>query len=452
MTEGNAATRHGWGLWLRLALYAGMLPSLVIVPLGIGRTQTAVACVVGGLVLCIAAAAWPRSRSAVANAIAGSRVLRGIDALLWNVAIVLAVGEVVLTVAGRFVSSPLLATPNASAHEHIERARRDVFAYFGRDTGNARGYTDVEPRNDAPGSVRIVALGDSFAYGIVGYEKNFLTLLEAKLGARVGRPVEVLNLGLPGLQPKDYLQMLADEGMALHPDLVLVCLFAGNDFSETGDATPFDARNWRLVGFALRLARYAAERGRHADPGAAQVDAPKGWMASPSGFSPEAYLELATKYVPLLRRERDASVQSAIDDTLAIVGEIAAFAAPTPVAVVVLPSELQVNPQLRASVLSQLRLHERDLDLDAPARETRARLEGRGIPVIDLLPALSAAERGGNTFATRDSHWNERGNGVAAELLAETLEATVRRIAEAKQAPTSGDGQQPRSRSALGSR
>ncbi len=440
MTDGSAATRHGWGLWLRLTLYAGMLPPLVVVPLGIGRTPTAVACVVGGLVLCIAAAAWPRSRSAVANAIAGSRVLRGIDALLWNVAIVLAVGEVVLAVAGRFVSTPLLATPNASAHEHIEQARRDVLAYFGRDTGNARGYTDIEPRSDVSDTVRIVALGDSFAYGIVGYEKNFLTRLEAKLGARIGRPVEVLNLGLPGLQPTDYLQMLADEAMPLHPDLVLVCLFAGNDFMRVGDATPFDARNWRLLGFARRLQRYAAERGRGPDRIAAKVDPPKGWRATPQGFSPEAYLELATKYVPLLRRERDASVQSAIDDTLAIVAEIAALAAPTPIAVAVLPTELQVNPELRASALTQLQLRDQDVDLDTPARETRLHLDGRGIAVIDLLPALSAAERDGNVYATRDSHWNERGNEVAAEFLAATLESAVRRIAATKQAPTSDTG------------
>ena len=240
--------------------------------------------------------------------------------------------------------------------------------------------------------------------------------------------------------------MLADEGMPLRPDLVLVGLFAGNDFTKTGAATPFDARNWRLVGFVQRLVRYAAERGRNAGPGAPQVDAPKGWLASPNGLSPEAYLELTAKYVPLLRRERDASVQAAIDDTLAIVAEIAGRAAPTPVAIAVLPTELQVNPQLRASALSQLHVQERDLDLDTPARETRARLEGRGVTVIDLLPALSAAEPGGNTYATRDSHWNERGNEVAAEVLAEALEATVRRIAETKPAPASEAGPQQRSR------
>ncbi len=441
MTTERAATRQGWGLWLRLTLYAAMLPSLLIVPFGIGRSQSAVACVVVGLALCIAAAAWPRTRRAVATAFAASRVLRGIDALLWNAALILLVGEIVLAVAGRFVSSPLLVTPNASSREHIEKAREDVFAYFGRDTGNARGYTDLEPRSDAANTIRIVALGDSFAYGIVGYEKNFLTLLERKLSARVCRPVEVSNLGLPGLQPKDYLQMLADEGMAQHPDLVLVNLFAGNDFQRVGDATPFDARNWRLIGFAQRLARYAAERRRNAEPGAPQIAAPKGWLAAPNGFSPEAYIDLSAKYAPLLRREREAVVQTAIDDTLATIGEIAALAAPTPLAVAVLPTELQVNPGLRAAVLSQLKLREQDLDLDTPTREARARLDARGVTVIDLLPALSAADRDGNTYATRDSHWNERGNEVAAEALAAALEASVRRIAESKPAALSHDPQ-----------
>jgi hypothetical protein len=82
MKARTATIRHGWGIWLRLALYAGMLPSLVVAPLRIGRTETAVVCVVVGLVLCIAAAAWPRSRRAGATAFAGSRALRGADAPL----------------------------------------------------------------------------------------------------------------------------------------------------------------------------------------------------------------------------------------------------------------------------------------------------------------------------------------------------------------------------------
>ena len=443
MTAGAVGTRQAWGLglWLRFALYCGMLSSLAVVPLGLGRIQTARACVMAGVALCAAGAAWPRSRGTVAAVFARSRALRVADALLWNLALVLVAGEIVLAVAGRLIASPLLIAPNANVQELIEEQRRNVFQHFGRDAGNARGYNDTEPRSDATGSVRIVALGDSFAYGIVGYEKNFLTRLETKLDARVGRSVEVVNLGLPGLHPSAYLQMLEEEGTALHPDLVLVCLFAGNDFLQVAAATPFDARNWRLVGFVRRVARYAAERARTRDPGTAAVAAPKRSLAQPGTFSEPAYLKLATSYVPFLRRERDASVQRGYDDMLAVVDEIIARAAPTPVAVAVLPTELQVNPQLRASVLSHLQLRERDLDLDIPARETRAHLEARGVAVIDLLPALAAAERDASTYAPRDSHWNERGNEVAAEVLAGTLEAAVRRIAETKPSQTRADAQ-----------
>jgi alginate O-acetyltransferase complex protein AlgJ len=151
-------------------------------------------------------------------------------------------------------------------------------------------------------------------------------------------------------------------------------------------------------------------------------------------FSEEAYLGIAKEYVPVVRRELDAETRSAIDDALAIVAEIAARAAPAPVAVAVLPSELQVNPALRASVLASLGLEEGDLDLDQPARATRAALEARGVAVIDLLPPLADAERGAPTYALRDSHWNERGNAIAAQALADALEAQTRRMAAAKSA------------------
>jgi hypothetical protein len=439
---------HGIGLWLRLALYAAMLPPLGVVATGRGRPQTAVALVIVGLVLCLGSAAWPRSRRATARVFARSRLLRGVDALFWNLALLLAIGEVALAVAGRFVSSPLLVTPNARSQERIEESRRHVIDYFGRDAGNARGHNDREPLADASGVVRIVALGDSFAYGVVGYDANFLTLLEAQLAERAGARVEVVNLGLPNLQPKDYLQMLVDDGLPLHPDLVLVCLFAGNDFKPPGNATFLDARNWRMVAFATRLFGVLRERAREPygprrSPAARYAGsaskesgaAPKGWVPPPQVFSEEAYLGIAKEYVPVVRRAPDDDTRAAIDDALGIVGEIAARAAPAPVAVAVLPSELQVNPALRARVLASLALQEGDLDLDRPARATRAALESRGVTVIDLLPPLAAAERDAPTYALRDSHWNERGNAVAARALAEALEPPVRRIAATKSAP-----------------
>jgi len=80
-----------------------------------------------------------------------------------------------------------------------------------------------------------------------------------------------------------------------------------------------------------------------------------------------------------------------------------------------------VSPRLRAQVLERVQVAETDLDLDHPARETRSHFEAEACLVIDLLPALRAAERDAPTYALRNTHWNERGNATAARQIAESL-------------------------------
>ena len=76
---------------------------------------------------------------------------------------------------------------------------------------------------------RIVALGDSFAFGVVPYQYNYLTLLEQELRSE-GLDAEVLNMGVPSIGPDEYLLMLRHEALMFHPDLVLVSFFIGNGF------------------------------------------------------------------------------------------------------------------------------------------------------------------------------------------------------------------------------
>ena len=89
---------------------------------------------------------------------------------------------------------------------------------------NSKGFNDVEHSVRRPPDVayRIVALGDSFAVGVVPQRDNFLSRLGALLSARA--TVEVVNMGVSGTQPRDYLSILATEGLAYRPDLVLVDL------------------------------------------------------------------------------------------------------------------------------------------------------------------------------------------------------------------------------------
>ena len=420
-------------MWIRLLLYACILPPIAVA-LGLLKRSHAVSGIAIGVAVCLAAWLWPRTRTIITACYRRSRLLRAVDALLWNLALVLIAGEAALRIASRVSNHPLFASPSASAQTRIDRERQQLRAFYGAAGVNARSYNDTDWSAEPDDAFRIVALGDSFAFGVVGYQHNFLTLLESDLSARLGRPVEVANLGLPSMQPNDYLQILLDDGLALQPDLILLCLYTGNDFQPAASASPLDASNWRVVGFATRLVRYAAEREFRAST-AAPAGAPQSGASAPA-FSEDGYLGIAAAYVPLLRRERPARLDRAMRETLAVADEIVRRAAPTPVAIAVLPSEFQVSPPLRDRVLARAGLGEADLDLERPARETHAHFAPREIPVIDLLAAFTAAEAEESTYAPRNTHWNERGNAVAARALAEALAPIVRERLHAAPGPT----------------
>jgi lysophospholipase L1-like esterase len=99
---------------------------------------------------------------------------------------------------------------------------------------NALGFR--EPRLPSPkpaGVVRVVALGDSFTQGYgVAEDEAYPRRVEALLAAHdPSRRYEVVNLGVPGTSPRDYLGHLRDPGLAYAPDVVVVGVMA-NDVQD----------------------------------------------------------------------------------------------------------------------------------------------------------------------------------------------------------------------------
>jgi len=95
---------------------------------------------------------------------------------------------------------------------------------------NSRGYKDEEFNTiKKPGVFRIIGIGDSHTYGAVPYQYCYITLLKKKI-MLVDNDCEVLNLGIPAAGPVDYLSLFVNEGVSLHPDMVLVNIFTGDDF------------------------------------------------------------------------------------------------------------------------------------------------------------------------------------------------------------------------------
>ena len=96
---------------------------------------------------------------------------------------------------------------------------------------NALGFREPRlPAPKAPGTVRIVVVGDSFTQGYgVAEEQAYPRRLEALLRARADDPrYEVVNLGVPGACPLDYVHHVRDPGLAYEPDVVVVGLMAND--------------------------------------------------------------------------------------------------------------------------------------------------------------------------------------------------------------------------------
>jgi len=104
---------------------------------------------------------------------------------------------------------------------------------------NADGYRDrAFAVEKPPGTFRVAALGDSVTFGacVTSRDETFAKVAERGLDGFLGG-VEVMNLGVPGYDTVQEVELLKERGLRYAPDLVLVgvCL---NDFEPVAGAGP----------------------------------------------------------------------------------------------------------------------------------------------------------------------------------------------------------------------
>jgi GDSL-like lipase/acylhydrolase family protein len=120
---------------------------------------------------------------------------------------------------------------------------------------NSLGFRD--PRDydvrKAPGTFRILVLGDSVTFGHGSlFETSYPYLLEQRLKAwQPGVDWQVWNLGVPGYNTRQELRYLQEVGDAFEPDLVIVGFYP-NDF-DGNDAVPAPTPARRLSSGVQRL-------------------------------------------------------------------------------------------------------------------------------------------------------------------------------------------------------
>ena len=309
---------------------------------------------------------------------------------------------------------------------------------------NSDGWRGPEvPLAAAPGTFRIALLGDSYIEAFeVPFEKTIGELLEGRLSALRGTPVEVLNFGHGGYGTTQELLTLQHEVWKYSPNLVLLAVTTGNDISDNsrrlkgidyvpyhvfqGDRLVLDtsfrqsegyrsralwtqrllvliqhSRLAQLVNRVRRASRRTGQRQANRTPG------------EEVGMRDEVHLPPATSEWEEAWRVTEALIRQMRDECRA---------RGTPLAMVTLTRGIQVTPVPADKERFLRALGARDLYY----AERRLAALGRqeGIPVFNLAPIMAEQAIRDRVYyhAHQDSlgvgHWSEAGHQAAADLIA----------------------------------
>lgn len=332
------------------------------------------------------------------------KIVRPILSIILISIISLVLGELTLRIYHLF--NPLFIFYDNS----YDRFRGKPFADDWDFKLNSQGFKDIEFSLSKQQGYRILGIGDSFAYGVVPYKYNYLTLLESQFQQESVK-VEVLNMGIPSIGPNEYLSVLMREGLEFHPDMVLLSFFIGNDFVQSGSP-----RKWYSYSYVASLFHYLLTirpkyegrivhgKGVYCDecPVFDQVTHLKIEKDRSS-----IYVTDNTDFIPLL--EKTVDLLNQIQTVCSNKG--------IELVVVIIPDEVQINSWLQMEVRTQLMIQEKAWNITLPNERLTAELKNKGIDYLDLYPYFVKEAQVRQLYRPRDTHWNIAGNQLAANII-----------------------------------
>ncbi len=318
---------------------------------------------------------------------------------------------------------------------------------------NALGMRDPErARTPPPGTLRLLALGDSFVEGYsVALESTVTQALERRLRREAACPVEVLNGGTAAWSTDQEYLYYREEASGLGARVVLLFLYHNDILANLqpdywGQGKPvLEEREGRLEIAPRPTPKPGARPARGTQRGEPEeVDAPVARARGRSALfdfvrerllrsRPRLYQALAGfgLWAPLEPEAPKSEVrvyearlapllQVAWQRTLRIIEALRdeAGARGARLVVAYVPAAFEVDDRAWELTALAYGMSEPSWRRSAVAERVSNAGARRGFAVLDLTPALRSAERGGSTYFTHDHHWTARGHAAAAEALA----------------------------------
>lgn len=317
---------------------------------------------------------------------------------------------------------------------------------------NAHGLRDAErDYAAAPGTFRVLALGDSFVEGYtVPYDQTVTQMLERSIGGP-GCPAQVLNAGHAAYSTDQEYLFYRDEGLKYAPQVVLL-FFYYNDILANTIANYFGSPKPRLEKRDGRIVLTNDPVGRPGPPDPAPAGPPppprtlRGsvaleWLRDRlARGAPRAYNALARlrlweplggdsvekgEQLRVYKRRRQPEIEEAWTLTADILAALAreAPAHGSRFAVVYVPSRMEVSDRDWELTRLSYGLGADVWDRGLVARRVQEIGKVAGFPVLDLTPALREATGRlvGEPYLLYDGHWNARGHRAAAAAVSAFL-------------------------------
>ncbi|MDJ1178543.1 hypothetical protein PJF56_06685 [Roseofilum sp. BLCC_M91] len=326
---------------------------------------------------------------------------------------------------------------------------------------NQYGFNDRDyPLEKAPGNYRIVAIGDSYSWA-GDLDGNYTAILEKQFQAYYGAPkVEVINVGFPMADPPMYLEMLKKYGLKFNPDLVILGFFVGNDLhtpvnqkrivlndtfidvDRTKEVKLFgypligQSRVWLFLQQRYRMFQEQLKLQQAQQQNQGKFELIEGAVAQesptpspspepPTLYSEETFLEIERWKLEInnIPDYQTGKFTPQFEYSLQAVVEMANILKEQniPFLVAIYPSEYQIDRTLASRIFTAYELNPENYDLELPQKVVIETLEAHSIDYLDMLEPFQEAGKDEVLYILRDTHWNLKGNQLAANLLFQRL-------------------------------
>lgn len=304
---------------------------------------------------------------------------------------------------------------------------------------NALGMRDREPNDEAASNrLRVLTLGDSFAFGLgVDADKTFQRLLEKRLQERYKRPIEVLNSGIPGYGTCQEEILLKELSPRLKPNLTILCFYMGNDLYDNLYCMESGVMSERVIDGAFVSNKRYHVKSDDLELKKIQNPIQRFLIGSSyaynyidqkiSGFQMQVGLKPKTntlfKSIEKFHCKQDGEEQEKV---YALTKELFAKMRDQckeqgcVFAVALFPAKAQITPELFDEQLRGFGVKEEDYSIDKPNLRLRRIAEELGIPAADLYEPFHLREKE-PLYYVQDGHWTELGHRLAADNLYDFL-------------------------------